>query len=64
MIQSNVVGKVIRVEWNQAENSVKLVLEITDESFKSRILHSKDYESLLSIDGLNVISVASKRKEG
>jgi predicted Abi (CAAX) family protease len=55
MTQSNVVGKVVRVEWNQQENSVRLVLEITDESFKSRVLHSKEYEEILSICGTDVV---------
>jgi uncharacterized protein (DUF1330 family) len=56
MTQSNSVGKVIRVEWNQEENSVRLVMEIDDEDFKSRVLHSKEYEEILSIRGLDVIT--------
>ena len=55
------IGKVIRVEWNQEENSVKLVLEITDEQFKWHVLHSKDFEDLISFDGKDVIKIASRR---
>ena len=62
MTQSNLVGKVIRVEWNQEDNSVRLVLEVTDELFKSRVLHCKDYEELLTINGADVMVVASKKK--
>jgi hypothetical protein len=51
------------MEWNQDDNSVRLVLEITDETFKSRILHSKDYEDMLVINGTNVMIVASKKGE-
>ena len=62
MTQSNSVGKVIRVEWNQEDNSVRLVLEVTDELFKSRILHSKDYEDLLVISGKDLMVVAKKKE--
>lgn len=49
------VGEIIRVIWNQEENSVKLVLEITDEIFKSKVLHSKDYENILNIQGKDIM---------
>ena len=64
MIQSNSIGKVVRVEWNQEDNSVRLVLEIEDENFKSRVLHSKDYEDIIVINGLDVMIVASKKRGG
>jgi len=62
MIQSKEksVGKVIRVEWNKEENSVRLVLEITDEGFKSQVLHSKDFEDLIAFNGTNVMVVARR----
>ena len=57
---SEKVGEVIRVEWNQESNSVIIVMEITDEAFKARVLHSKDLEDVLSLDGKNVMVVAKR----
>ena len=62
MTQSSSIGKVIRVEWNQEDGSVRLVIEITDDSFKSRVLHSKEYEDLLVISGTEVGMIIVKRK--
>jgi hypothetical protein len=57
------VGKVIRVEWDTETDTVRLVMEITDPTFKSRVIHSKSYEDIMSISGKDVMIVASKSKK-
>jgi len=54
------VGEVVRIEWNQETGSVRVVLEITDPVFKSRVLHSKDLQDILTIKGRDAIVVASR----
>jgi len=54
------VGEVVRVEWDQETGSVRVVLEITDPVFKSRVLHSKDLQDILTIKGRDAIVVASR----
>lgn len=61
MINKN-VGKIVRVEWNKETNGVQLVLEITDDDFKSHVLHNKEFEDILSIIGKDVMIIASKHK--
>ena len=56
------IGKIIRVEWDVEENVVRLVMEITDSKFKSRVIHSKAYEDIMSINGKDVMIVASRSK--
>lgn len=57
------VGRVIRVEWDEEEDSVRLVMEITDPYFKSRVIHSRTFQDILSIKGKDVMVVASKSKK-
>jgi hypothetical protein len=57
------VGKVIRVEWDQETDTVRLVMEIIDPVFKSRVIHSKSFEDILSISGKDVMVIASKSKK-
>jgi len=59
--EKKIVGKVIRVEWNKEENSVKLILEITDEKFKCHVLHNKDFEDIITMNEKDVIVVATKK---
>lgn len=54
------VGKIIRVEWDQDTNEVRIVMEILDPMFKSRVLHSRDLQDIISISGKDVMVVASK----
>jgi hypothetical protein len=54
------VGEVVRVEWNQETGSVRVLLEITDPTFKSRVLHSKDLQDILTIKGKDAIVIASR----
>jgi len=58
------VGKVIRVEWDQETDEVRVVMEITDPVFKKRVLNSKDLQDILSIKGKDVMVVASRSKDG
>ena len=53
------VGEVIRVEWDQDTGSVRVVLEILDPAFKSRILHSRDLQDVIAINGKDVMVVAT-----
>ena len=57
------IGKIIRVEWDQETDTVRLVMEITDSKFKSRVMHSKAYADVMSISGLDVMVIASKSKK-
>lgn len=63
MISKN-VGKIIRVIWDKEKDSVQIVMEITDPQFKSRIVHNKDLEDVLTFEGKDVMVVASKRRKG
>ena len=60
---SESVGKLIRVEWNEATGLMLVVLEITDQDFKKRVLHNKDFDDVLTIEGKDVMIVASKSKK-
>lgn len=60
---SEPVGKVIRVEWNSDTDELRVVLEITDPAFKKRVLHGKDFQDILTIQGKDVMVVASKTNE-
>jgi len=57
------IGRVVRVEWEQDTGVVRLVMEITDPVFKSRVIHSKSFEDILSISGKDVNVIASKSKK-
>lgn len=61
---SQKVGEVIRVEWDQETGEVRVILNITDPKFKSRVLHSKNFEDVLSIRGKDAIVVASRSTKG
>ena len=54
------IGKVIRVEWDESADTVRLVMEITDPDFKSRLIHSRTYQDIVTISGKDVMVVASK----
>lgn len=58
----NKVGKVVRIEWDEETGAVRVLMEILDPVFKSRILHSKDLQDVLTIKGKDVMVVASKSK--
>ena len=57
------VGKIIRIEWDKETNEVRVVLDITDPSFKARVIHNKDFEDILTIRGKDAIIVASKTQK-
>lgn len=62
-LESKSVGKVIRVEWDEGKDSVRLVMEITDPKFKRRVLASKDLQDIMTINGKDVMVVASRSKK-
>ena len=62
MTQEFNVGRVIRVEYDEETEVVRLVMEITDPVFKKRVLHSRDLRDVISIKGKDVMVVASKSK--
>ena len=51
------VGELIRIEWNQDTGEVRIVLDITDQDFKSRVLHNKEYSDIITIVGREAILV-------
>lgn len=62
MTQEFNVGRVIRVEYDEETEVVRLVMEITDPVFKKRVLHSRDLRDVISLKGKDVMVVASKSK--
>lgn len=58
------VGRVIRIEWDEDNDNLRLVLEISDPAFKRKILQGGEYQDLISISGTSVktMKVASRRK--
>ena len=55
MSSSKTVGKIIRVEIDEEDNDVRIVMRITDEMFKYRVIHSRDFEDILRINGRDII---------
>lgn len=56
------VGRVIRIEWDEETDTVRLVMEITNEDFKRRVLHGKEFQDIITLNGKDVMVVASKSK--
>lgn len=54
------IGKVIRVEWDQDTGEVRIVIDVTDHVFKSRVLHSRDLQDVITIKGKDVMVVATR----
>jgi len=63
MLSEQKVGKVIRVEYDEDTGKVIMVMEITDSWFKSRVIHSKAYDDIISIKGKDVMVIASNSKK-
>lgn len=61
MTTSNKVGEIIRVEYDKETGDVRIVMNITDEFFKNRVLHNKDFDDIISITGRDVIVIASNK---
>lgn len=60
--EQKTIGKIIRVEWDQETDEVRIVMEITDPVFKKRVLYSKDLQDVVTIKGKDVMIIASKSK--
>ena len=60
--EQKTIGKIIRVEWDQETDEVRIVMEITDPVFKKRVLYSKDLQDVVTIQGKDVMIIASNSK--
>jgi hypothetical protein len=56
------VGDVIRVEWDKNDDSVRIVIEITDQNFKNRVIYNKDFVDILTIRGKDAIILEEKER--
>lgn len=61
-MKQKTVGKVVRVEWDKETDEVRLVMEITDEVFKRKVMQSKDFQDIISLKGKDVICIDSVEK--
>ena len=57
MISSNNIGRIIRIEYDEDTGEMRLIMEITDSKFKSRILHSNTYDDVITISGKDVVVI-------
>ena len=55
------VGNIIRIEWDKETDEVRIIIDITNKSFKQRVLHNKDFQDVLTIRGKDAIVVASQK---
>ena len=57
------VGEIVRVEWDVESGTVRVIMEIIDPIFKSRVLHSKDLLDLIVIKGKDAMVIATKEDQ-
>ena len=62
MMKSSKVGRVTKIIWDEETDVVQIVMEITDPIFKDRVIHTKEFQDILSFKGKDVMVVASKRR--
>lgn len=62
MLSNNKVGEIVKIIWDEEEDSIQVVMEITDPIYKKKILHSKELQDIIAFEGKNVMIVASKSK--
>jgi len=55
------VGELVRIEWDQESGDLRIIINITDDDFKSKVLHSKDLQDLLVISGTDAMVVATRK---
>lgn len=55
------VGEIIRIEWDQETGNVRIIIDITDPSFKQRVLHNKEYADIITLKGKDAIIIAAKK---
>ena len=63
-MRSKKVGEIIRIEWNKDEDSMRVIFEITDKTFRAKILHNSEFDDILMIDGKDAVIVASNDSNG
>ena len=61
-MKSSKVGRITKIIWDEKLDSVQIVMEITDPVFKDRVLHTKEFQDVISFEGRDVMMVASKRR--
>jgi hypothetical protein len=59
----NKVAEIIRVEWDQETEEVRIIMNVIDPWFKSKVLHNKEYADILTIKGRDVMIVATKENK-
>ena len=64
MTTSNRVGEIIRIEYDEGSGDLRIIIEVTDPRFKNKILHNKDFDDILTIEGRDAMVIASKKKGG
>jgi len=57
------VGRLVRIIYNDDDDTVQLVMEITDPDFKHRVLHNGELRDILSLSGKDVVLVDSDKKQ-
>ncbi len=62
-MNSHKVGDIVQIIWDEEKDTVQLVMEITDPIFKRRVLHTKDFQDLITFKGKDVMIVASRSKD-
>lgn len=58
---SKTVGAVQWFEYDQETKKLLVLVEITDKNFKSRVLHTNEWEDILTIKGKDVMHIASNK---
>lgn len=62
-MKSSNVGKIVKIIWDEETDVVQIVMEITDPVFKDRVLHTKEFQDVISFEGKDVMMVASKSRK-
>ena len=60
MTQDYKVGNLIRIEWNQETDELRMVIEVTDPEFKKRVLNNKDLKDLITINGRDIMRIVKR----
>ena len=54
------VGAITKIIWDEENDVLQVVMEITDPVFKKRVLNTKDFQDIINFNGKDVMVVASK----
>lgn len=56
------VGKILNFIYDNEKHTLRVILEITDENFKERIIRSHEFKDKIVFKGNDVMYVASDKK--